>query len=90
MLKEILKLIESGEAGSLDEMAKKLSTDLKAIEGPFKLLIEKGYLKLEAANGRVKSSKCLMCSAREFCGSDVSGKAYVITEKGQNYIKNKK
>ena len=86
MLKEILEHIDSGQTGSVEEIAEKLDTEVTALEGPFKLLIEKGYLKLEVADGEVKSGKCLMCSAREFCGSDVTGKAYTITEKGHKYL----
>ena len=87
MLKEILALIDSGDAGSLEEIAQKLETEVTALEGPFKLLINKGYLKLEKTDGEVKSGKCLMCSSREFCGADITGKAYTITEKGQDYLK---
>jgi predicted transcriptional regulator len=87
MLREILNLIESGDVKNLDEIAQKLNMDVTAIEGPFKLLLKKGYLKIEITDGQVKSGKCLMCSAREFCGADLTGKAYTITKKGLDYMK---
>lgn len=82
----MLELINSGQAGSLEEMASKLKTDVSALEGPLKLLLSKGYLKLESRDSNANSKKCLMCSSRQSCDKDVAAKAYVITEKGKGYI----
>ncbi len=86
MLKEILQLIDNGEVASFKELAEKLDTEESALEGSIATLIEKGYLSIEKTDSNVKSGNCLMCSSREFCGADVTGKAYTLTDKGKHYL----
>jgi len=91
MLKDILRLIESGEVQSLEELSERLDTTVSALDGPIALLLEKGYLSAGGAEGSFPSRGCFFCSKREFCSmhtsGNISGKMYFVTEKGREYIK---
>jgi predicted transcriptional regulator len=86
MLRRILEIIQSGEASSVGEIAGILGAPESALEGPIARLLESGHLRLEKADGSVKSGKCLMCSSREFCNPENTGQAYILTDKGKTYV----
>lgn len=86
MLKEILRQIDSGEADNLAGFAKKLGMDVSAIEGPFRLLVEKGYLEEEDSCAHRGGGGCKSCGGCTECLTGRTGKAYVITGKGRDYL----
>lgn len=81
MLQRLLQeLVHAGRGTSLAALAQRLGVSEPLIEQMVEELTRLGYL--VAFEGRCASS-CTGCSRRAFCGLNVSGKVWLLTDKGR-------
>lgn len=90
MIKETLKLLFTDNC-TLAEAAEKLGVNPSDIKDRLLIMKNMGYIAEVCNNSAPKSSTCCSCSATENCPSglsDMKGKAYQLTEKGERICRN--
>jgi hypothetical protein len=85
MIKKVLQLIVSEGILDKNQIARRVGMQVETLDDIIRLLLERGYLRMESDGCDVESS-CSGCHSAAGCDMVTStGQAFYVTEKGKAY-----
>ncbi|MFQ5834036.1 MAG: winged helix-turn-helix domain-containing protein [Candidatus Thorarchaeota archaeon] len=85
MFKKILQTILSRGTVHKSELAKEVGVQTATLNDMFRILLERGYLRLADCDV-IEADHCSSCPSSAGCHTDDAlGKAYYVTEKGKRF-----
>jgi hypothetical protein len=85
MIKKVLQLIVSEGILEKSEIARRVGMQIETLDDIIRLLVERGYLRMEV-NGCEVESSCSGCQSSAGCDTITStGQAFYVTDRGKAY-----
>lgn len=85
MIKKVLQLIVAEGILDKKQIARQVGMQVETLDDIIRLLVERGYLRMESDGCEVESS-CSGCHSSAGCDMATStGQAFYVTEKGRAY-----
>jgi hypothetical protein len=86
MIKEVLQLIVSEGILDKNQIARRVGMQVETLDDIIRLLVERGYLRMEV-NGCDVESSCSGCHSSAGCDTITStGQAFYVTDRGIAYV----
>ena len=85
MIKKVLQLIVSERILDKNQIASRVGMQVETLDDIIRLLVERGYLRMEV-NGCEVESSCSGCHSSTGCDTITStGQAFYVTDRGKAY-----